>query len=254
MKSLFAAALVVAGLAGCSDSQAITDLEPSVSPQLSRAADAAPMEEFEITVKNLTSGVQHFTPPLITIHRRAEDLFTVGKAASFELKEIAENGNLAPMLDLLGGSKHVSSLAVATTGEGPDAPLAPQESVTLSLSAEPGSEFISFVSMLICTNDGFTGVDGAKLPNKVGDEIQLFLPAYDAGTEINTQDFEDLVPPCQLFSGAMTEDMGTGVSNPYLAEHGVVHHHDGIVPTGDLDPATYGWTEPVAEFTVRRTG
>jgi hypothetical protein len=156
------------------------------------------------------------------------------------------------MLAYLGESRHVSDFVVAASGPGP---LAPGTSVTVPVTAEPGSQFVSFVSMLICTNDGFTGVSGAKLPEQVGDEIDLYLSAYDAGTEINTQDFSDLVPPCPVLSGVATDKMGSGMSDPALAEDGVVHPHPGILDgVGDLDTAIQGWSDPVAKLTVRRTG
>ena len=34
------------------------------------------------------------------------------------------------------------------------------------LGNREGAQFFSFVSMLICTNDGFTGLDTIKLPKK----------------------------------------------------------------------------------------
>jgi hypothetical protein len=77
---------------------------------------------------------------------------------------------------------------------------------------------------------------------------------YDAGTEINTEDFADIVPPCQGLIGVSSGEAGTGVSNPALAEGGVIHHHAGIQGGADLVPAVHGWDvdEPVAEITVER--
>jgi hypothetical protein len=49
--------------------------------------------------------------------------------------------------------------------------------------------------MLICTNDGFTGSDGLRLPSKLGQSAMYYMAAYDAGSEINTEDFADIVPP-----------------------------------------------------------
>jgi hypothetical protein len=106
--------------------------------------------------------------------------------------------------------------------------------------------------MLICTNDGFTGVDSLRLPNHVGDSVTLNTAGYDAGTEINTEDFADIVPPCQGLVGVSSADGGTDQSNPALAEGGVIHHHDGIVGGNDLLPGTHGWSDPVAEVTVER--
>jgi hypothetical protein len=107
---------------------------------------------------------------------------------------------------------------------------------------------------LICTNDGFTGVDGMKLPDKVGKTTTKMTDGYDAFTEINTEDYADIVPPCQGLIGDTSGDPGTGVSNPALAEGGVITHHEGIQGGNDLDPEIHGWEDPVAEIEVERTG
>ncbi|MFV1989559.1 MAG: spondin domain-containing protein, partial [Acidimicrobiales bacterium] len=52
---------------------------------------------YEVTITNLTEG-QPFTPPLVAVTDKRVRLFKVGRAASPEIREIAENGNLAPML------------------------------------------------------------------------------------------------------------------------------------------------------------
>jgi hypothetical protein len=97
--------------------------------------------------------------------------------------------------------------------------------------------------MLICTNDGFTGADAVKLPAQVGTSASGAFFAYDAGTEINTEDLADIVPPCQALSG-VSDDMGapgTGMTDAALAEGGVIHHHGGIVGGSDLLPSVHGW-------------
>ncbi len=123
------------------------------------------------------------------------------------------------------------------------------DSVTFEISAELGARRLSWVSMLICTNDGFTGLDSIKLPAHVGDEVTALTAGYDAGTEINTEDFADIVPPCQALVGVSSGEPGTGTSDPALAEGGVIHHHEGIVGGADLVPEVHGWDvdQPVAE-------
>ena len=74
-----------------------------------------------------------------------------------------------------------------------------------------------------------------------------------AGTEVNTEDFADLVPPCPALTGVMSTDMGTGMSNPALAENGVIRHHDGVAGGDDLQAGLHGWQDPVARVTIRRT-
>ena len=221
---------------------------------VSSAAAEGPVATYDVTIDNLTAG-QPLTPPVIATHRAATGMFTVGRPASFALKEIAENGNLAPMIAQLGADKHVSDSVAAA------APLVPAglpgsakfgDSVTLTVTASKGAKFVSFASMLICTNDGFTGVDSLRLPKDVGDAVVVRSAGYDAGTELNTEDFADIVPPCQALVGVSSGEPGTGSSNPALAEGGVIHHHPGIAGGADLVPAIHGWTDPVAEITVER--
>ena len=206
--------------------------------------------EYKVTITNLTEQGQWFTPPLAATHRGDLRLFRPEIKASFELKEIAENGNLQPMIDALSGNRHVHEIIVAA-GDPP--PLAPGASITFNIHAERGAKFLSFVSMLICTNDGFTGASRLRLPKKVGDDISTYTNAYDAGSEINTEDFADLVPPCPALSGVPSSDPGSGTSNPVLYEGGVVRIHAGIEGGVDLLPEIHGFESPVAMVTIIRT-
>jgi hypothetical protein len=202
---------------------------------------------YEVTITNLTSH-QAFTPPVVATHRKMQRVFEVGKPASFEVKEIAENGNLTPMVDALNANKKVYAVQVAASNP---PPLMPGQSIIIQIGAK-GANFLSMVAMLICTNDGFTGVDSLRLPLDTRDVVTLDLNGYDAGTEINTEDFADIVPPCPALSGAPSNDPGSGVSNPALAENSVITHHPNVQGGNDLQPAIHGWSDPVARVTVRR--
>jgi hypothetical protein len=223
------------------------------------AADAKRAGSFEVTFTDLASG-QPLTPAVAATHRGKNELFRVGRAASFGLKEIAENGNNAPMLSRLASDDDVSDVV-----EAPGGPLVPAgspgdamfgQSTTFSLEGERGARFLSLAAMLICTNDGFTGVNALKLPSKVGASVTVETAGYDAGTELNTEDFADIVPPCQGLIGVSSGEPGTGTSNPALAEGGVIAHHAGIFGGADLVPAIHGWDTgaPVARITVTATG
>lgn len=241
-------------VSGCSQ-DSVTDLASEAnlsSVQLAKqsSGDHPPrMHTFEVTVENLTTG-QPLTPPTLTTHLRDVNLFTVGEPASFELKEIAENGNLDPMVAALTANESVRELVVAVAGDPP--PVLPGQSVTATINTYRGARFLSFVSMFVCTNDGFTGIDSVPLPTSIGAEVELYTAGYDAGTEINTEDFADIVPPCQGLVGVTSDDEGTGVSNPALAENGVVHHHTGIAGTDDLQTDPHGWDDPVARVVIRK--
>jgi len=218
------------------------------------AASAPDTRTYTVTITNLTDG-QPFTPPLVATHKRPADFFNVGEAASFGIKEIAENGNLAPLMgDLLASSK-VSDVTVA----GAPSPLMPGSSVTFDIDGGPGAKWLSYASMLICTNDGFTGADGLRLPKRVGEAASSSSYAYDAGTEMNTEYFGDIVGPCPGLSGVSSSVGGSGMSNDALAEGGVITHHDGVTTeSGEntLLASVHGWdtSRPVAVITVTRTG
>jgi hypothetical protein len=210
-----------------------------------RAGGTAPLD-YEVTITNLTS-VQWFTPPVVASHLRSTGVFTVGSAASSGVQEVAENGNVPALVDELNTNSKVRDVVAG------DAPLGPGQSVSLTISGTPGFS-VSIVAMLICTNDGFTGVDSLRLP-PVG-SVSVTSNAYDAGTEINTEDLADIVPPCQELNG-VTDDMGspgTGMSDPELAEDGVIHQHAGITGVADLTVDAHGWTDPVAAIEVTRLG
>jgi len=210
-------------------------------------ANSSATRSYEVTIYNLTGG-QPFTPPLVATHKRPADVFTVGEAASLGVKEIAENGNLGPLAEALGESKHVSDVVIALE-EVP--PILPGASRTFSVDAGPGAKWLSWVSMLICTNDGFTGADSFRLPKRVGDQTENYTAGYDAGTEINTENYADIVPPCQGIFEVMVED-GSDMSDPALAEGGVITHHSGIQGGDDLDAGFHGWDDPVAKIVIER--
>ena len=240
----------LAALGLCVGALGVTSLTP--------AQAHPPTRTYEVTITLMTDG-QPFTPPAVATHRGSVDVFEVGDPASLEVQEVAENGNLDPLLASLGDAQGVSDVQAAP------GPLVPagvpgdtmfDQSVTLTVEADRGARFLSWVSMLICTNDGFTGVDGLKLPSRVGGTASAYSLGYDAGTELNTEDFADIVPPCQGLVGVSSTDPGTGMTNPALAEGGVVSHHTGVAGGADLVPAVHGWdtSAPVAEVVVERVG
>jgi len=222
-------------------------------------APSAMAREFEVTVTNLTEG-QPLTPPVIASHRGRHQVFEVGQPASVGVREIAENGNSAPLLAQLAADPFDRITAFAESGGGPLVPAGTPGSamfadkVTMTIRGK-ARDRLSWVSMLICTNDGMTGVDSLRLPQKRGKPTRARTDGYDAHTEVNTEDYADIVPPCQALIGDTSGEPGTGVSNPALAEGGVISHHDGIDGTlDDLDAGIHGWSDPVARIRVERIG
>jgi hypothetical protein len=237
------------------------------------AATGAPADDddddvrtYEVTITNKTSG-QPLTPPVVATHRGKDQVFEVGQPASVGVREIAENGNNAPLLafleadpfDRISESKQAGMAPLVpegTPGGVEDPPSGPEfpDSVTFEITADEEANRLSFVTMLICTNDGFTGVNALRLPSRVGGTVTAGTAGYDAFTEINDEDFAHIVPPCQGLIGVSSGESGEGVSNPALAEGGVISHHQGIQGIADLVPAVHGWDieEEVAEISVTR--
>ncbi len=210
---------------------------------------------FQVTITNLTAG-QPLTPPVLITHRRETSIFSVGEATSMELQQIAENGNNSPLVGALLADPNVHDVVEGS------APLVPannpggtafDSSVVLTITATKKERFLSFASMLICTNDGFTGLDSLSLPRKKRESTTVFTAAYDARTEMNTEDFADMVPPCQGLIGVSSADSGTGMSDPALAEIGIAIPHPGIIGGEDLLPGVHGWSDPVTRVEIERT-
>ncbi len=206
---------------------------------------------YRVTITNLTAG-QPFSPPVLVTHSKRTDIFSVGDPASEGIQAIAENGDNGPILAALAQDRNVHQVVEGS------APIVPANdpggtgfgnSVTFEITAQGRARFLSVATMLICTNDGFTGIDSIRLPSH---SKTVYSAGYEARTEINTEDFADIVPPCQGLIGVMSDDPGTGTSNPALAETGVVIPHAGIVGGVDLLPQVHNWADPVAKIEIER--
>jgi Spondin_N len=222
-------------------------------------APTALAREYEVTITNLTSG-QPLSPPVVATHHRNHAVFDVGEPASVGIREIAENGNNAPLLAFLAADPFDEFADFTETSTGPLVPPGTpgdamfDQSATVLVEAGRRARRLSVATMLVCTNDGFTGVDGLKLPSKIGRAKTVGTNGYDAFTELNTEDYANMVPPCQALIGDSSGEPGTGSSDPALAEGGVITHHAGIQGGADLKPEIHGWTNPVAEIRVKRVG
>jgi hypothetical protein len=193
-------------------------------------------------VTNVTDS-QILTPAVFAAHNQRADLFDLGRPASPELQELAENGNLTPLVEALPGIRGVRTSGI---GAGEEGPLTPGATRYFGLSAPRNARLISTVQMIVCSNDGFTGLDSLQLPTRKWDTVKVYTYAWDAGTEKNTGDFNDLVPPCS------PEGIGTGMSDSTLSEGGVIAPHRGL--TGDAAAMfSFDSDGPIAVYEITRT-
>ncbi len=150
---------------------------------------------FQVTFYNV-SEAQLMTPPVVAIHDPAVHLFQVGEVASDAIQVIAEMGNNAPLVDFAVANPEVVSAA----GVAGDAPFGAGESVTLNLTTDAEGQVFSAVNMIICSNDGISGVDSVALPH--GNEpVVIMARPYDAGTRVNQDNaYSFFPPPCRTNS------------------------------------------------------
>jgi len=193
--------------------------------------------EYELTITNLTPAImagasQPLSPPVIAVHKKRNPIYKLRKRASKELTQLAEDAVNGPLVEWLNNKRGVKYV-VEGTGV-----IHPGQSETINFTASKKARRVSLASMLVNTNDAFAGMNSVKVP-KHGSKT-VYLWAYDAGTEKNTEAFSDIPGPC--------------CGNPFVRvpEHKRIRRHKGIKGTGDLDPATWGWEGPVAKVTITR--
>ena len=217
------------------------------------ADDSPETVTYLVTIQNLTGG-QPLSPPVAATHRRGIRMFRVGTLASAGIEAIAEDGNQGPMFDRFNSSNKVTQAVDVGM------PLTPSgqtvanftDAVTFAISARAGDRF-SFAAMLICTNDGFVGLDSVRLPRK-GSRIYL-AKGYDAGTEQNTEKSADIVDPCSALGPVPLAGDPNGNEDAAVDSmpHQRIRRHPGIMGNGDLSPSQHGWIGPVAKVTITRT-
>ena len=201
------------------------------------AAEAG--QRYRVTITNITKG-QTFTPQLVVAHRGSLTLFTLGQAASDGLEILAEDGNTAA---LTAEVRQKGASAVTIGGL-----LAPGSSASTVINVKPGQTHISVAAMLIPTNDAFMAVNAIRLPG--AGQAAVSAPAYEAGTESNDQN-------CQNIPGPLCGGAGHS-PGPNAGDEGFVHVSNGfneLAPDvgGDvLAPFTYDWRNPVAQVVVQR--
>jgi spondin N len=202
---------------------------------------------YRITLRNLMSG-QPLSPGVAATHTKAVTVWRVGSAASEGIRLIAENGEQARAVTELRttpGVFDVVDIAVPTNRVGGSAPLPNPQS--FEIRARGNANRLSLAVMLICTNDGFTGLSEIKLPGGFRPEEHL-VGAYDAGTEQNNERFDQIVDPCTTIGPVIRPPDGNG----RVPTSDVIRSHPNIQGVGDLSVELHGWSFPSAQITVQR--
>ena len=198
------------------------------------------MASFEISVTNLSAN-QPLSPLAALLHDANYQAWSLGGAASLGLELLAEGGDNS---DFIGADS--AMLMASASGS---APVGPGGSDTITVSAHVAAVMqITLASMLVNSNDGFTGTSGLDVSAlAVGDSMQHYLPIYDAGTEANDEMAGTIPGPADGGEGfnALRDDVD------YVARHpGVVTQGDGY--TSSVLVESHRFDAPIAKLVVKR--
>ncbi|MEE4379374.1 MAG: spondin domain-containing protein [Candidatus Competibacteraceae bacterium] len=197
---------------------------------------------FEVRIINLTHN-QPLSPPGVILHRSGYSAFAAGNPVSVELEVLAEGGDPADWIAQAEANNAVLATAADT------APVGPGGSTTLSITGNRSADLaISLATMLVNTNDAFTGRSGIAVGQlAVQESLRLNLPAYDAGTEANSETAATIPGPAAGGEGfnAIRDD------HDFVSIHaGVVTSDDGL-NTSALDES-HRFIGPTAQVVITR--
>lgn len=266
-----------------------------------------PSNRYHVTLTN-TTYAQGFSFPVAATHAPSVHMFQVGQNANPAAAAIAQNGNPVPMFNVLKATTGITDLyvhpfPVASAGNATafwksglpafnGTTLAPttvdhnlSNTISFDISANSGDVF-SVLGMLMCTNDGLTGLDGVALPSDSAHPVTYSLASYDAGVEANTYYTPDIVDPCALMApyqngapalsvsdgnrnspptpsqGATSNTFTTepdlnvplATSAPISALSGTIPDNSSKPNPGSYVPANWGWSGPVGTVTISKIG
>ncbi|MEL6439896.1 MAG: DUF4347 domain-containing protein [Cyanobacteria bacterium J06621_8] len=211
----------------------VSEVAPEPTPEPAPAPEIEPdLIEVTVTVENLApEGGTFQTPVWVGFHNGEFDTFSLGEAATPGLESLAEDGSVALISEeFLASGFGLVDGAIAGT-DGLAGPIDPGEVTSLTFTIDANadtSQFFSFASMVIPSNDAFIGDDEPISlfdadGNFVGvDFIVTGSEVYDAGTEVN----DELEATTAFFSQA---EPNTGSD-----ENGVVTLHPGFIEGGRI--------------------
>lgn len=172
---------------------------------------------YEVTVTNLTNN-QPLSPTAIVLHDGNYTPWNSGAEASLGLENLAESGDTALWLEEASQGLATGSTAGVTP---------PGQSSTATLTLNSTNQlYITTASMLVNTNDAFTGVRQVDITDlSVGDNLTLTARVYDAGTEANTETASTIPGPAAGGEGFNAERETT---SSIRVHQGVVTADDGL--------------------------
>jgi len=198
------------------------------------------MQSYKVTVKNLTFA-QPMSPMAVSYHKESTTLFMVGSMATVGLEYLAEGGDNSSLLSELSSN----DMVVASIGGNGLILLGQSDSVIVEGEVV---KCISIATMLVNTNDAFTGrncIDVTSLA--VGETLMTGMPSYDAGTEANSEEASTIPGPAGGGEGFNT----LRDDRDFVSIHsGAVTKDDGL--TTSVLSQDHKWSHPTASVIIER--
>lgn len=198
---------------------------------------------YEISVSNRTAN-QPFSPIAVVLHETGYTAWVDGESASVPLEVLAEGGdNTALLTDASNSDFHLAS-GSGSAAIGPGT----QESIQLDI-ASSDTTHLSVISMLVNTNDAYTGVNAASIHTLAqGESLSFSAPVWDAGTEDDSEAAGAIPGPA---------DGGEGYNAARSDNNDRVRFHSGIISNQDgladsVLNGTHRFDNPAATITITR--
>jgi len=170
---------------------------------------------FSVQIINMTNA-QPLSPPVAMLHDKNFNFWRIGEPASLALETLAEGGSGSDLLALQPGNPQFEATEAVPAGEDVEFILQTSDAEQL---------YLSVASMLINTNDAFSGVNSIELDSLTEGQTRVYdTYAYDAGTEFNSELPGTLPGPA---------DGGEGFNEDRDDVTSVVTLHGGVVSADD---------------------
>ncbi len=227
-KTVIATSLLVVLTACGSDNNPVVETPP---PE--------PIEyNYSVTVTNLTYA-QPLSPLAVVLHNNTK-MWMIGEPSTPALEKLAEGGDNSDFIS-------ASNVTAASSGEGV---VMPGLASTIEISTtDRNATFFTAATMLVNTNDAFTGLTGIDISTMAIDDVKSWnLNVYDAGTEANSEAMGTIPGPA---------DGGTGFDETrndinFVAMHsGVVSQDDGL--SSSVLTQAHRFDNPAIKLTIIRT-
>ena len=193
---------------------------------------------YEVSVTNLTNA-QPMSPIAVVLHNEG-NLWQVGESASVELETLAESGDNSMVLEL-------DVVLASGSGEGTLMPGMSETIMVSSVEIVPSN--LSLATMLVNTNDAFSGINAMSLENLgVGESISMVTGSYDSGTEGNSESSMSIPGPAAGGEGfnSARDDVDFVAMHP-----GVVSQDDGL--SSSALTFEHRFDNPTLRVTITRT-